>query len=124
MKIVVSTLINSKIIRSVVAAGAALWWWSLYEESRIIERSYRIPCCFYPAESSRIAQAPEMIRVLLRGTRRSLRTIDPESLALHIDVTSLLPGTHALPVDETTLFLPQTIKLINWSPAHSMIVIS
>jgi hypothetical protein len=128
MRKMLPMLINkSKILRSFFAVVAAILWWGAYESYRVIERAYTIPCCVYYQDSEKHAhldEAPEMIQVQLRGTRRALRTLDTESLAAHIDGILLEKGKQQLLITEENLFLPPTIKLINWSPSNSYLKIS
>lgn len=120
-KIIINHLLHNKTTHLVLASLMACCLWWHYYSTRIVEKSYTVPCCFYNGDENRVEEAPDKLTIFLRATRRALSMIDEKSLALHLDISSLKPGKHKLVIQENNLFLPENIKLVNWKPIHSYI---
>lgn len=95
-------------------------FWTILSQSHIKTIEVEVPVCFY-GNSSYTYCAPATLHVTLAGKRTDLRCINPNTLAVHVDAQELKVGTHKLHVDNTTLFLPDTIKLVNYFPANCAI---
>ena len=74
-----------------------------------------IPLSFFNNSKAVIIQAPEMLSITLKATRRELyRSL--HTLAAHIDVTQLPTGTSSLKITSAHLLLPDTILLLHYQP--------
>lgn len=103
-----------------VILGYSLW--SIVAPYFTIERTYTVPICFYPHIDS-ISYAPETLQITLRGTRKHMATINPETLAAHIATDNLSTGKHKIKVSRDMLFLPETISVVNYLPSHDHITV-
>lgn len=119
-----AAILQNKSFQAIVALIVAFgcWWW--HESSIIVVQTYTVPCCFYGYENKKITDAPEQIEIMLCGKKRDLRHLDKKRLAVHIDVSRLDKGAQRLEVDHRNLFLPPTVRLIEWFPSNACIVVS
>ncbi len=83
-------------------------FWTLMSDSFTTYRWITVPVCFYN-RGSEIIEAPETIKVELRGRRSHLRHLQVHTLALHIDAKTLKPGTTAIQLTPDHLSLPSSI---------------
>jgi len=80
-----------------------------------------VPLCFYGNNELYSLQAPETISLSLFGYKSDLLLIPMHDLAVHIDGKNLQAGEHHLSVSADTLFLPERIKLLHYSPSPVII---
>ena len=100
--------------------GYALW--SIVATSHVTTRTVEIPLTFYGNTANNIAKnAPEKITVALQAKRTDLRAIDIENLAAHIDTTQLHTGPNHIVINNKTLFLPDSIKLVHYNPINLVV---
>lgn len=90
--------------------------WCIMSSSQIVHHSYQATLTFYNAPASTTITAPETVTVVLQGKRSILRHVNPDRLTAHIDAQTLKKGTHHLQLDNATIFLPESIKLVHYSP--------
>lgn len=102
---------NLKLISLVIGYGL----WFLYSQSTTIQLDYTIPVCFYAANQE-ISSAPESVVVTLQAKRSDILQCDLTNLAVHINSTKLKPGNNLIAVNEKTLFLPESIKMVYCKP--------
>ena len=91
--------------------------WCMLSEYQTITLEQTIPVCFYGASNDLIVSANEDIVVTLSGKRTNIYWFDKKALALHVDVHTLHMGHNIVSITPASLFLPETIKLIDYSPS-------
>ena|SRR5579872_1012560 len=121
MQAVVKKSILSNLTLKIVSCIIAYGMWHVASESRAINISLDVPVCFYTVPNTIAIDAPEQVTVHLLGRRADLYALDVQSLALHINGTTLHEGPNALAITPSTLFLPERIKLVNYSPLNAVI---
>lgn len=99
--------------------GYTLWY--VFGHAQIINTKLNVPLCFYGAEKSMNIQAPEMVHIELSGKRAILNTIDLDNLAIHVDARELVQGPQPIQITQERLFLPESIKLIHYTPAQIVV---
>jgi hypothetical protein len=115
--------LTSNITLKMASFLLGLSFWILLDSYTSRTITLDVPVCFYEQQAHTHIQAPSSIEVNLRGKRNDLLSLDQHSLAVHINAQHYKVGAHKLIVDQSTLFLPSSIKLVNYSPANSMILI-
>lgn len=80
-----------------------------------------VPLCFYGADAQKKINAPEKISVALTAKRTDLHAIDRSSLAVHVDAAALHTGPNGITLDNKSLFLPDSIKLVHYTPANIVV---
>lgn len=83
-----------------------------------------VPVCFYNTSENSEITAPEQITITLQAPRAVLATINKDTLAIHIDAQKLKAGKNPLYIGTDNLFLPETIKLVHYNPANSVIQVN
>lgn len=101
---------KSTLFLKAISLIIGLLFWTLMSDSFTTSRWVTIPVCFYNRASETI-EAPETIKVELRGRRSHLRHLQVQTLALHIDAQTLKPGTTTVQLTPDQLSLPATITL-------------
>ncbi len=107
----------------IICLALGYTFWHIATTHQIITLTYTIPVCFEITDSYTIA-APETINVTLQGKRIDLYALDSSSIAAHINARSLHEGRHGILLNESNLFLPQTISLVRYKPSNIMITIT
>lgn len=97
--------------------------WNILSASHPHTLSIDVPICFYQESVAHVIDAPEIINLQLQGKKNVLESINKKTLALHIDASSLHPGANPLTINRATLFLPETINVVNYSPANIVITV-
>ena len=93
--------------------GYALW--SLLADSYTVTQWQTIPICFYNVSENRhIESNQEQLKIKLSGKRSDL--ISCKSLAFHVDAQLLSKGQNILMPNESSLFLPTSVKLVYCNP--------
>lgn len=78
-----------------------------------------IPLCFYNHEQHEINKnIPDEIKVTLRGTRQSLRSIDYLTLAAHVDYQEYVQSQGTIKLTNKHLLLPNTVNVVNYKPLN------
>lgn len=95
--------------------GACLWF--VVSQQRYDTLTLQVPLCFYPCNSGSTIQSPENITVTLSGTRSALKQLEHQQLAAHIDISTLDPKKTWITIEARHLFLPATIKMVNFKPS-------
>jgi len=80
-----------------------------------------VPISFYNKHDTTIIHAPETIQIQLSGGHTAIRTIDLNTLAIHIDAQELHIGKNPLKLYVHNLFLPDSISVVNYSPSNNYI---
>jgi hypothetical protein len=82
-----------------------------------------VPLCFYNVPEARTVHAPETISVKIAGKRADLRSLDPEQLAIHVNAEKLKTGRNLISIPQDALFLPESIKLVHYTPSNPTVEI-
>lgn len=98
--------------------------WSLISGSQVICITQEAPVCIYNNETHQSINAPETITVTLQAQRNRLYSLDAEELAIHIDASRLHKGQNQLLVDRSTLFLPEGVNVVHYSPSNAVILVT
>lgn len=109
-------LVTSNLVLKIVSLllGFALWY--------IISQAFNssvwltVPVCIDNSPAEFTLTAADQIRVCIGGTRADIRALDIATLSLHIDGTQLHAGDNATLITTEKLFLPPSIKLLNYDP--------
>jgi YbbR domain-containing protein len=100
--------------------GYALWHSvSSYQKIQITQN---IPVCFYNTHPHQTVQAPETIKVTLHGKRKDLLQTAFDG-ALHCDAQHFQPGTTTLPLTKEQIFLPESVRLVHYTPQEITVVV-
>jgi hypothetical protein len=94
--------------------GFTLW----YIMSNTLHTSFwlTVPVCFDNTPESFALDAVDHIRICIGGTRADTRSLNTKEIAFHIDGQQLHTGDNTLLVTSEKLFLPPSIKLLNYEP--------
>ena len=93
-------------------------FWCMLSQSHTTQLHVTVPLTFYNVPKTLSLQAPEEIPVTLVGKRIDLWHIDRKTLAIHVDLAGKKAGSHPLQLAATHLFLPETIKLVDYTPCN------
>lgn len=99
--------------------GYCLWTMLSYATVNTIECT--VPLCFFNQHKNYELQAPETVTIQLRGTRKAIRALNHDALAIHINALNMHIGTNPIVLESESLFLPNTIKLVHYSPANIVV---
>ncbi|EKD48558.1 MAG: hypothetical protein ACD_64C00257G0001 [uncultured bacterium] len=96
-------------------------FWYIFGNSHTTTAWITIPLCFYNVPSLTTVRAPEMVSVKIAGKRSSLRMLDTKELAIHVNAAHLQQGKNLLTITPETIFLPESIKLVHYSPSNPIV---
>jgi len=114
------TVTNNLVLKCMaLILGSGLWLMisSLHTSTQWIE----VPISFYNEDDTITLIAPETIWVQLSGNRSALRSINQENLVAHIDAQTLHEGKSRLALESHHLFLPDSIRIVGYSPLPTFI---
>jgi hypothetical protein len=57
----------------------------------------------------------------MQATRADLENLKNDDLALHINAQKLEAGKHALPITAQQLLLPDTFKVVHYTPSNVVV---
>jgi len=97
--------------------------WCILSDYQTISIEQTIPVCFYGTPADQDVSANENIVVKISGKRKDLYWFDTASLALHIDTHNLHMGHNIVSITSSALFLPETIKLVDYSPSAFAVIV-
>lgn len=93
-------------------------FWYIFSHSHIATAWITIPLCFYNVPTHNSIRAPETVSVKIAGKRADLRSLDTHELAIHVNADKLREGKNVLTITPETIFLPESIKLVHYSPSN------
>lgn len=99
--------------------GVSLWY--ILSQQRNDSITVDVPICFYNTTPQVAINAPETIRISLYAKRSDLIALDFSQLAIHLDAKQLQKPSTNMYLESRHLFLPATIKLVDYSPAPVLI---
>jgi YbbR domain-containing protein len=97
--------------------------WFIASRNHITSKWLTVPVCFDNHEQYSI-EAPEHMMVQLTGTRATLSKLQEHECALHLDIQRLGAGRHKIPVTGATLFLPNSVNVVNYCPTNASVCIT
>lgn len=112
----IKILLSSNAPIKVISFMLGFLSWFLLVNSHTETITKEVPLSFYGISKKWIVRAPEKVMVTLSGKRSYLRTLDINTLALHINGTKLKPGVQPINLSTHQLFVPNSIKLIHYIP--------
>jgi len=98
-------------------------FWYIFGNSHISTAWINVPLCFYNVANTQTVHAPEKISVKIAGKRSDLRALDAEQLAIHINAQNLQNGRNLITITDEALFLPNSIKLVHYTPSNPTVEI-
>lgn len=117
MKRDIKKIISNNAPIKIVSLILGFMFWVMVSQSHFTEIWLTVPLCFDSEQTTQIINAPETIRIGLAGKRSDLFSIDTDTLAVHFKAQQLSLGNNTITIDAKNLFLPDTIKLINYNPS-------
>ncbi len=91
--------------------------WSIFSSGSARTITQELSICFYNIPKTCTINSPETLKVTLAATRADLYTLNYDALAIHINARDLHIGSNPITLNNDTLFLPDTIKLVHYTPA-------
>jgi len=119
----IKKLLTTHLLLKIVCVLLAYGLWTSINKNRVVTRSFNVPLCFYNTKQGLSINAPEIITVTLQGQWEILRHIASEHLAAHINGDHLTQGDTPLAINATHLLLPESVKLVHYSPLPVIISI-
>jgi len=98
-------------------------FWFIFGHSQTITTQVTVPLCFYGASDSTQIQAPDTVQIELNGKRSIMQSLDLSNLAVHVDARELVAGTQPIELSQKSLFLPESIKLVHYTPAQILVTV-
>jgi hypothetical protein len=118
-----TSLIRTNLLLKLFSLLAGTLLWYIISSSHVISMNYTVPLCFYGNTEHITITAPETITITLAGKRSDLRALQLNELALHINADELGWGEQPLEPTTQKLFLPSSIKLVQWKPTNLSITV-
>ncbi len=119
----IKNLIISNAPLKIVSCILGYTFWFILGHSQTIKTELTVPICFYGANPKMQIEAPETVHIELSGKRTIMQTVDLSNLAIHIDVRDLVEGSQPIEITQEKMFLPESIKLIHYSPAQIVVAV-
>lgn len=121
-------LFNKKIIWSniplkLISLSLGYTFWYIFGHSHTITTWITVPLSFYNVPQHGSLQAPEYISVKISGKRSDITALDINNVSIHINAQKLREGNNLIPITSESLFLPQTIKLVHYSPSNPVVAL-
>lgn len=95
------------------AAGFGLW----YIHNPFIIYWLQVPLVVDGLQPDQLIKAPPVMHVALKGSRHKFKKLNRQHLALHINAAQLQEGVQLLHIKNENLFVPKSIKLVDYIPA-------
>lgn len=121
MKLHIRNLLISNAPLKVISLILGYTTWYLLGNILTETRWYTIPLSFDNLNTELLITAPKTIQVLLSGKRNFIKNIDTDSLAAHINSAALKTGTQKITISRKQLFVPDSIKLVHYTPANILV---
>lgn len=117
MKLVVLHHLANHLLKCTAIILSVLCW--LYiNYNKEVTCSVQVPLLFDHTETKNSLHAPETVTLQVRGTRSALYALDKDSAAIHIDARDLQNGEYPLVVSRDTIFLPDSVSMVNYMPCN------
>lgn len=96
-------------------------FWYIFGNLHTSNAYITVPLCFYNIPKNTQLKGPDSISLKIAGKRCDLRALDMDQLAIHINAQRLHLGKNLLQINQDTIFLPDAIKLVHYSPINPVI---
>ncbi len=122
-----------KVVRSALETNLSLkcisfvlgfFCWFIFSNTHHSSLDLEVPVSFFGDEHKKADFHPEILHVHLSGKRSDLYALNPEAVALHVNLDELEPGEHLLEVSAEKLLLPAPVKLVHWNPINPLITVT
>ncbi len=110
---------NIPLKATALIAGSTFWY--LFSMHSMTTQQITVPLCFYQVPETLAVHGPENVTLTVRGTRRALRSMNSKKMACHVSADKMTVGNNPIRIDNTQLFLPETIKLVHYTNAPIVI---
>jgi len=124
MIISIKKILTTNIVLKIISCILGCVTWYIVAGSCTHTLQVTVPLTFYNIPEQWTISAPETIIITLLGKRNIIRSIDTAILAAHINGSILHEGTQSAILTSQQLFLPSSIKLIDWNPMPLLITIT
>lgn len=121
MKLSLQKSIKNNLVLKCMALLLGFFAWFIVSRLHKTTVWVEVPLSFYNNHDHVVINAPESLHVQLSGYRDVIRSIDHDSLAVHIDIHDLNEGKNPIRVHAQNLFLPDLISVVNYSPLNGYI---
>lgn len=114
--------INANFPIKIISLALGYSLWALFNQMHPSTITLSVPLCFYgTTKANSTLAAPETINVTLAGKRSDLARLDLETLAAHIDATTLALGPNPITLTHAHLFLPASCNLVHCTPSNILV---
>lgn len=113
--------ITSRILDKLIAIILGFFLWTIFCKNNTKNISADIPLCFYNTSDNISYSGPENIKVKLVSKYQDLKNFDIKNLSVHVDAQNLKIGSSNLQINEQDLFLPDSIKIVDYAPSNIVI---
>jgi len=120
-KIPLKKILYSNAPLKAVALVLGYSFWYIFGHGHTINIWLEMPISFYEIPKHFRLHAPDTVAINLVGKRSDLYNLDKSRLAVHINARKLHLGCNNLSITAETLFLPDTIKLVDYKPSNVLI---
>lgn len=116
MHISIKNILTSNPILKIVSLMLGFFLWHILSTNKQITQRVTVPICVENKVDAVDITTPNEVVVTLAGPRAYMRTMDYENIALHLDAHELHEGNNFIAITAEKLFLPPSVKLINYDP--------
>ena len=104
----------------ILAVVIAVFLWGVAHGSASIELGFDVPVALKAVPETLVSTelSSDAINIRVRGTRASLRNLDPQKLEYAIDVSGAKPGRADFEVEVSRLEMPRGSRIVSRSPAE------
>jgi hypothetical protein len=121
MKLLKNTL-ETNLSLKLVSLLLGFFCWFVFSQQGSL--SLEVPVCgFSDKEQTKKIAGLETVRITLQGKRSELYNLDQKSLGVHVNLDELKAGNHLVQVNPEKLLLPESIKLVHYSPTNPVITV-
>lgn len=124
MKTILKKLLLDNLPLKLISLMLGYAFWCMLSQSHTAQLRLTVPLTFYNIPETLSLNAPEEVPVTLVGKRVDLWHIDRKTVAIHVDLAGKQAGNHPLQLTAAHLFLPDTIKLVDYTPCNLSVRLS
>jgi len=95
--------------------------WALFIVAHVEYHDIVIPLSFYGSKKSETIDSPHFVVASLVGKRIDCNILQKKNLTVHIDASRLEKGENRVNLYEQQLFLPESLKLLNYTPSSILV---
>jgi hypothetical protein len=110
------SLVTNNLVLKIISLIFGFLLWYIIGQAFTTTMWLTVPVCIDDAPDNFIIESADIIKIHVAGKRADLRNLNLTSLAFHVDAQKLVAGTNRLAITAEKLFLPESIKLLNYSP--------